>query len=104
MVRNFSKASLHGSDTTSTLMPGLAFSNSASWLFRNSVRCGLVITSTSCNVESANAVPVLKAAKAAPSRIDRVSFFIGTSLGLHTRCEGLLQIGPEEFRILEPDM
>ncbi len=47
MVANFWKASLHGREMISTLVPGLAASNFETMPFSVSVRSGLVMTSTS---------------------------------------------------------
>ena len=75
MVANFWKASLHGSEMISTLVPGLAASNFETMPFSVSVRSGLVMTSTSFKVVSASAVPVIRAVKIAAV----TSFFMSFS-------------------------
>ena len=50
MVASFSNAWPQGRDVISTVTPGLAASNWSTMPCRTSVRCGLVITSTSCRV------------------------------------------------------
>jgi hypothetical protein len=80
MVRNFSKAWPQGSDTSSTLMPGLAVSNSAICFLSSSVRGGLVITSTIFSVVSASAPLAMMAMPAAVPKRTFIVFMSRTPI------------------------
>src|SRR3954451_20156340 len=107
MVRNFSKAWPQGSETNSTLTPGLAASNSAICFLRNSVRGGLVITSTIFRVESASAPPAEIASPATVASMT-VSFFMFKTPILNPLFsgffEGLGDIRPEILDTFQSDI